>query len=626
MQLKIYHDHTDSEIAFSSFEKENVLARLHAVDSQARTKGLATLDAETEPLVALGMEQSANGSVTKNSLGVFHLSWLAETNPEWPAKIDSEIAAIRERIQKTHGVPLKFLIWAGMGGSAEDKALYEKAGLLRKGPKLYVLDSTDPAKLKNILAEISDKSGLGIKDILKSTLIVAMALGMTSYEPVVNLQILAALYDKHKVDAKPNFLYMTLPGSILDQFAGPRGFTRVPLQLDEGNSTSGRHSSPLTRGSLYPLALAKVDIKAWMAGTFLAEEDIQTAWRLSSFLDAQGKAGRDKVTLLLSKPFAAAGIWTKQNFEESLGKSEQLGLKMVVDEKPKLSNYRSPKDAMQDRVFLAVIVKGADDGISEKAAQLRRSGYPVATLTFDKTAILSSYMQMMHYVVFGLGYLRKMNFVTQPSVELYKAITSRVHSDKTHSDWNGMMANPKQMKWRGGVTLYYDKLTSVEVSGKTAPAIYASILKSLFLNGRMKYGELSFFGDSRYSTQGRSLRKAMDKAGESVFRAKLKLPVDVYEGPAMNHSFHEMIIGHGKCFSTVILSEKAEKLAGVDYSPEYHRAQFLATQMALAERGRDVSAIILKDLEPQTIQALADFFAQVLVELKSFDPLKCYHR
>ncbi len=626
MQLKIYHDRPESEPAFQSFEKENILSRLRNIDEQARTKGLDSLDATTEPLVAIGMEQSANGKVTKNSYGVFHLSWLAEENLEWPAKIASEVADIKDRIQKAHGVPLRFLIWAGMGGSAEDKTLYHKAGLLKKGPKLYVLDSTDPAKLKNILADITASSGLSIKEALKSTLVIAMALGMTSYEPVVNLEMLTALYDKYKIDAKPNFLYMTLPGSILDQFAGPRGYTRVPLQLDEGNSTSGRHSSPLTRGSLYPLALAKADLGAWFQGTFLKQEEVQTAWRLSAFLDAQGKVGRDKVTLLLAKPLAAAGIWTKQNFEESLGKSEELGLKMLIDEKPKLSNYRAPKDAAQDRVFLAVMVKGASDGVAEKAALLRRAGYPVATVMLDKGANLSHYMQWMHYVVFGIGWLRKMNFVTQPSVELYKQITSRVHSDETHSDWNNLMGSPRQMKWKGGVTLYYDKLSAQEIKGTNAAEVYATILKDLFVNGRMQYGEFSFFGDSRYSEQGRAVRKLLDKAGESIFRAKLKLPVDVYEGPAMNHSFHEMIIGHGKCFSTVLLSEKAEKLVGVDYSPEYHRAQFLATQMALAERGRDVVAIVLKDLEPPALKSLADFFAQVILYLKGFDPLKCYHR
>ena len=625
MQLKIYHDVPESESAYKTFQKDKVLIRLQAIDEQARIKGLASLDAAKEPLIGLGMEQSADGGVTKNSYGHFHLSWLARQHPEWPAKIQAEIAVIRERIQKTHGAPLKFLIWAGMGGSAEDKTLYEKAGLLKKGPKLYVLDSTDPSKLKNILAGMIGKSGLSIKEVLKRTLIVAQALGMTSYEPVVNLQMLTALFEKYKLDAKPNFLYMTLPGSILDQFAGPRGFTRVPLQLDEGNSTSGRHSSPLTRGSLYPLALAKADLKTWMEGTFLGGEDIETALRLASFLDVQGKAGRDKVTLLLSKPIAGAGIWTKQNFEESLGKSEDLGLKMVIDEKPKLSNYRSPKDKSQDRVILAVTVKGSA-GVAEKAALLRRSSYPVATITLDKNATLSSYMQFMHYVVFGLGYLRQMNFVTQPSVELYKAITSRIHADESQADWKAMAGSPKQMKWRGGITLYFDKITALEASGKTAPEVYASLLKSAIQKHRMQYGELSFFGDSRYSKQGQALRKVLDKAGETIFRGKLKQPVDVYEGPAMNHSFHEMIIGHGKCLSTVLFSEKAEKLVGVDYPADYHRAQFLATQMALAERGRDVVAISLKDLEPATLKSLGDFFAQVAASLKGFNPLKCYHQ
>ena len=626
MHLKIYHDKPDSAACASSFETENILTRLRAIDEQAREKGLNSLDPAREPLVSLGMEQSADGSVTKNSYGLFHLSWLAEQHPEWPAQIDAEVAEIKAAMQTTHGVPMRFLIWAGMGGSAEDKSLYERSGLLKKGPRVYVLDSTDPAKLKNILADMTTRSGLTIKEVLKSTLVVAMALGMTSYEPVVNLQMLTALFEKHKVPPTTNFLYMTLPASILDQFAGPRGFKRLPMQLDGGNTTSGRHSSPLTRGSLLPLGLAKNDIAAWLKGTFLSKEEIQTAWQLSAFLDTQGKAGRDKITLLCSKPFASVGIWTKQNVEESLGKSEQIGLKVVMDERVKLSNYRPPKDASQDRVFLAILEKGITaDPVLQKATLLRRAGYPVATVTFDKTAPLSKYMQFIHYVVFGIGWLRKMNFVTQPSVELYKAITSRVHSDPEKTDWNTMQSTDRQSKWRGGVTLYYDKL-KLDITAKNAAEVYAGILKNLFETGRMKYGELSFFGDTRYSEQGRAMRRQLDKAGEAIFRGKMKVPVDVYEGPAMNHSFHEMIIGHGKCFSTVVMSEKAEKVAGIDYSADYHRAQFLATQMALAQRGRDVVAIVVRDLEAASMKALEEFFHQVTQNFKGFDPLKCYHR
>ena len=60
-----------------------------------------------------------------------------------------------------------------------------------------------------------------------------MAMGMTSYEPVVNLEKLSQLYDRERLDSKANFLYMTLPGSLLDQFAAKRGYRHVPLQLDD---------------------------------------------------------------------------------------------------------------------------------------------------------------------------------------------------------------------------------------------------------------------------------------------------------------------------------------------------------------------------------------------------------
>jgi hypothetical protein len=88
------------------------------------------------------------------------------------------------------------------------------------------------------------------------------------------------------------------------------------------------------------------------------------------------------------------------------------------------------------------------------------------------------------------------------------------------------------------------------------------------------------------------------------------MPVDVYEGPAMNHSYHEMIIGRGKCFSTILI-------AGADDTSDYHGSQFLATQMALAERGRAVVSILLRDLEKATLAALDEFFKQAATHLKA---------
>jgi glucose-6-phosphate isomerase len=614
--LSLHHDRPESESSFARFQSASVLKSLKALDSRARRKGLDALDPERGALIPIGMEIE-NGRVVKNGYGVFDLAWQAADHPEWPSKVSDELVEIRTGIRAAHGVAIKFLIWAGMGGSAEDKAMYQAVGLLRRGPRLYLLDSTDPMKLESILADMKKRSGLNDADLLRRTLVVGMAMGMTSYEPVVNLQKLAALFDAAGVDSKPNFYYMTFPGSLLDQFAGKRGYRRVPLQLDEANTTAGRHSAPMNRGSLYALGLAGVQLNAWIKGTFLSEEEIDWAWRLASFLHVQGEQGRDKVTLLLPREWTGAGIWTKQDFEESLGKSTEYGLKIVTAERVRLTNYRAPKDPLQDRVFCCVQIKGSPDGGIEKVALLRRAGYPVAALTLPKDTTLSRYMQFIHYAVFGLAWLRKINFVTQPNVELYKAITNKLFAESERAggiaktkEWRQTEQSPRKSVWRGRVTLRWDRLPdAIQVDGTTAPTIYAALIKHFTGDRQATYGELTFFGDTRYSARGRAVRAVLDRAGERLFRAGLKMPVDVYEGPAMNHSYHEMIIGHGGCFSTIVIAES-------ETPADYHQAQYLATQMALAERGRAVVSITLRDLEDGSLRALDEFFTQAATQIR----------
>jgi len=605
--LSLHQDRPESASSFERFQAASVLKSLKALDSRARRKGLESLDPERGALIPIGMEIE-NGRVVKNGYGVFDLLWQAEEHPEWPEKIAAELDEIRAGIRAAHRVGVQFLIWAGMGGSAEDKAMYQAVGLLRRGPRLYLLDSTDPAKLEFIFLDMKKRSGLNDRDLLRRTLVVGMAMGMTSYEPVVNLEKLAAMYDAAGVDSRPNFYYMTFPGSLLDQFASKRGYRRVPLQLDEDNTTAGRHSAPMNRGSLYALGLAGVDLGSWMEGASLSEEEVDTAWRLASFLHVQGLEARDKVTLLLPRQWAGAGIWTKQAFEESLGKSTEYGLKIVTNERVRLTNYRAPKDAAQDRVFWCVQFKGAQN---EKLALLRRAGYPVAALTILKDAPLSRYMQFVHYVVFGLAWLRKINFVTQPNVELYKTITNKLFAESERAgglantaEWRQTEETPRKSVWRGRVTLRWDRLPeAVPEQGTTAPAIYASLVKHFTSDRQATYGELTFFGDTRYSPRGKAVRAVLERAAERLFHARLKMPADVYEGPAMNHSYHEMIIGHGGCFSTIVVAESGEKA-------DYHRAQYLATQMALAERGRAVVSITLRDLEDASLRALDEFFRQ----------------
>ncbi len=623
MILRLDSDVPASVPLADEFARKKILVRLQALDSKARRHGVADLDPALNELIRIGMEIAPDGRVTKNGYGPFHLSWLAEKHPEWPRLVLNELDDIKDGIKARHGVPLKFLIWAGMGGSAEDKAMYLACGLLKRGPKLYILDSTDPGKLKAILAEIKRHAG-SLEEGLKSTLVAGMAMGMTSYEPVVNLEKIATLYEELEIDSTPNFIYMTLPGSLLDKFAAPRGYRRVELQLDGGNTTAGRHSAPLTRGSLYPLGLAGVPLGGWIAGSSLTEAQIQTAFRLAAFLHQQGLAGRDKVTLALSRSLAGAALWTKQDFEESLGKSEQLGIKIVIGEPLRLADYRAPKDPRQDRVFLLIEHKGEPVLDRQKAGLMRRSGYPVARLTLSAEAPLSRYLQFIHYVVFALGVLREMNFVTQPSVELYKSITNTLYQNSVFqggiantAEWKRLHDSPRQIRWGSGVVLHYDRLPcGFELSGRDAASAYAALVHQLAVAGLVEYGELTFFGDTRYNAAGKKLRRILDGAASRIFRNGLRMPADVYEGPAMNHSYHEMVIGHGRCLSTVLISEKAESISAASYTADYHRAQFLATQMALEQRARLVVSITVRDLTEASLKALDEFFHQAAAQVK----------
>ncbi len=621
----MFHDNPASESYYSTFQKEHVLTRLKAIDRLARLKGPETLDPQMDRLIPIGMELDVGGKVVRSGLGVFNLGWQAPDHPEWPGTIAAELNEIRARIKDTHGCRLRFLIWAGAGGSAEDIAMYNAVGLLNRSPRCYVLDSTDPAKLKYILEDIVRRSGMRLADALRCTLVVGMAMGMTSWEPVINLRKLAALYDKCKVKEQANVMCLAPPESALEKWAVKRDYRIVPLQLDDGNSLAGRHGGPLSRGSLYPLGLSKVDLTQWMDGTALRNEQVDSAWRLAAFLHAQALAGHNKITLVLPKVWSGIGAWTKQNFEECLCQSELFRLKIVLENKITLANYKSPKEAVQDRAFLALKLRGIPSDGPDKTGLLRRSGYPVASLTLPVGTPLSAFMQFIHYTVFGMAYLRDLKFVAPANAGSRGSIGHRLYQRsrkiggvEKSEEWRAMVTSPRRVKHRNCVTLYYDTVDiDLDTGVLDAPATYATIVKTLVAGEHIDYAELAFFGDTRYSQRGRSLLKALHRSAERLYRSRLKMPADVYEGPATDHSDQKTVADAGRSLSTLILSEKQERLARVDYTAQHHLAQFVATRLALAGRGRAVLVLTIKDLEEPSLTSLEDFFRQAATSLKS---------
>ena len=162
--------------------------------------------------------------VVKNGYGVFNLAWQAEHHPEWPRRSREKLTRFASGVREAHDVPVKFrdLGRHGRLGRRQGDVPGGRSAAARAA--LYLLDSTDPEKLNSIVEDMQKRSGLPPREFWKRTLVVGMAMGMTSYEPVVNLERIAAAYDAAGVDSRANIYYMTLPGSLLDQFASARGY------------------------------------------------------------------------------------------------------------------------------------------------------------------------------------------------------------------------------------------------------------------------------------------------------------------------------------------------------------------------------------------------------------------
>src|SRR5437773_4560746 len=129
------------------------------------------------------------------------------------------------------------------------------------------LDSTDQAALNDIVRKIAHVKKLAqpsgeeasnpafLRALLGDVMMVGVAMGMTSEEPITHLVWFTELLQQAGLRPAEHLLVMTLPGSYLDRFAEAQQAPSLPLQLDGGTGTGGRMSAPTTRVFLLPAAL-----------------------------------------------------------------------------------------------------------------------------------------------------------------------------------------------------------------------------------------------------------------------------------------------------------------------------------------------------------------------------------
>src|SRR2546428_4887322 len=184
-----------------------------------------------------------------------------------PAQLEEVEAEARDIWQRG----IRHMIWAGMGGSVIAVRVLCDLGFGSSGDKgqvtIYPLDSTDPAALNGIVRKIAEAKNLALptgeesshptflRALLADVMMVGVAMGMTSEEPITHLEWFTDLLKQAGLRPAEHLLVMTLPGSYLDRFAHEQQAPSRPLQPDGGTGTGGRMSAPTKPGFLLPAAL-----------------------------------------------------------------------------------------------------------------------------------------------------------------------------------------------------------------------------------------------------------------------------------------------------------------------------------------------------------------------------------
>jgi RpiB/LacA/LacB family sugar-phosphate isomerase len=287
------------------------------------------------------------------------LGWLT-----MPAVMRSHVEELRVFADEVRRLQHSQVVLLGPGAPGLTAELFNAAFGSKMGfPDLLVLDSTDPAAVK----ELFDRIAIG-----RALFLAAAKSGAT---PALRALYACARARLEGAAQKPGmqFIALTDPGSSLERLAAGAGFRRTFL---DSPAVAGGYSA-LSFTGLLPAALIGVDIKVLLERAQAMVEACGTggvrdspALRLGAALAGLAQAGRDKVTFVLSEAVRALGPWLELLLAESLGKDGR-GPVPVVDEP-----LGAPAVYGPDRVFAALVLDG-DTSLDGGLEALDQAGHPV---------------------------------------------------------------------------------------------------------------------------------------------------------------------------------------------------------------------------------------------------------
>jgi glucose-6-phosphate isomerase len=339
------------------------------------------------------------------------LGWLGM--PAGGGALDRDLVErLRTHVEKESIAHIAVL---GMGGSSLcPDVLSHTFGAetgARGGPQLHVFDSTVPAAVR---------SGIERLDLGRTLFILASKSGSTIEPNVLFAYLWDAVARQLGADrVSSRFVAVTDPGSALEALAQEKHFVGIAYGIPEiGGRFSALSPFGLLPGALMGLDtgdfLAKARAMAEACGPDVAAAD-NPGIHLGLVMGTLARAGRDKLTLVISPGIESLGAWLEQLIAESTGKHGR-GILAIGDE-----HVAGPEAYGDDRLFAYVRLAHAPSVEQDTAVDaLEAAGQPVVRMEVADPIELGAEFFRWEIATAVAGAVLELNPFDQPDVESAK--------------------------------------------------------------------------------------------------------------------------------------------------------------------------------------------------------------
>ncbi len=353
------------------------------------------------------------------------------------------LAALREVTAELCSTGTAHAVVLGMGGSSLCPDVLRRTFAAAAGfPELRVLDSTVPAQIKTLAAEI---------DPARSIFILSSKSGTTA-EPNAFKQYFYERVRQAVGDDVPGsrFVAITDPDTALHKLAKAEHFRHVV----HGVASIGGRYSALSPFGMLPAGVMGLDVHELLERAQLmaqscaasAAPEINPGVALGIIMGTLARSGRDKLTLFISPRIAALGAWLEQLIAESTGKRGR-GIVPIDGEA-----LASPEAYGPDRLFVYLCLRGDAQPAQERGVEaLERAGHPVVRIMIEDPMDIGQEFFRWEIATAVAGSVLGVNPFDQPDVEASKVATRALMAAYEQT---GQLDSESPLLAEGGISFF----------------------------------------------------------------------------------------------------------------------------------------------------------------------------